>query len=188
MARDINYLTAGIILSIILLLFVGSNKFITVGVGITTSTAYFYFSGSFDGQTITIVIRVLILLSLCCVLPLIPTDKKLAEKLSLINVTSVVTNTLEERIKQVTSERLFRLSEVFREIECAFEKMDDDLDMDALKRGMLRDCKESLCKSCERCQKCAKSDVYIGYEKLIERGCLKGRVSLVDLPSSITTQ
>lgn len=181
----INSVTAMLIISVISLLFVNAGRWAPSAACFASVCVWFYFYGAFgDGAALT-VMRVLLLFC-CCAAGALPTAERLERRLSLLTVKGVMDKTLEERIKLETGEKLFKTGEVFREIECAFLNLDQALDEGALRRRMAAELKERMCENCERKAKCAKSDVYTGFKRLIDSGCVKGKVNLVDLPQSVT--
>ncbi len=90
------------------------------------------------------------------------------------------------RSRRRTGEKLYRISEVFREIECAFIALDENTNDSAARERMFAELKERCCKNCERRTRCEKSGVYTGFKRLIDAGCIKGKVNLIDLPSEMT--
>ena len=75
---------------------------------------------------------------------------------------------------------------MFREIECAFSALDENVNDDAARAKMLAELKEKCCKGCEKADRCKRSTVYAGFKKLVDAGCVKGKVNLIDLPSEMT--
>ena len=61
-------------------------------------------------------------------------------------VKDVLPDTAVERSRRRTGEKLYRISEVFREIECAFNALDDDINDAASRKRMLEELKEKCCK------------------------------------------
>jgi stage II sporulation protein E len=183
---SLEYIAAIAILGILTLIFCNVGKGAPSAVALILCAAYLYFGGYFSSSPGTTTVRAL-LLACCCILPIIPSDSKLKNYLNLLTVKTVLPDTIEERIKTITSEKLFKLSEVFREIECAFNNMDEGIDEGALKERMLGDLEDKCCTSCEMREKHSCTSVYIGFKKLIDCGSLKGKVSLVDLPKEVTS-
>lgn len=182
---SVDYLTATILLSIIVLLFCEAGRAAPSAVALGAGAVYFYFTGAFSESLAATVIRA-VLLAVCCILPVIPTDEKLKEKLNALQVKKLLPQTAEERFRYETGEKLFKTSEVFREIECAFTNLDEALDDNALRGRMIEDLKERLCTNCDRRLRCARTPVYGGLKRLLDSGCMKGKVSLVDLPADVT--
>lgn len=178
-------LTAYLIISIASLLFCNAGRIAPSIVTLALAAAYSYLKGAFDCSVALIVLRALLLLC-TCILPSVPSDKFFKNLKSRLLVKEVLPDTAVERSRRRTGEKLYRISEVFREIECAFNAMDDDVNDAASRAKMLSELKEKCCKNCEHSKKCAKTDVYSGFKKLIDSGCAKGKVNLIDLPSEVT--
>lgn len=181
-----DYMTALVVLSVLALLFCGAGRYAPSAVCIVAAGGYFYLIGAYSVGIGTAIVRALLLLC-CLVAAVIPTEKRLKEIYNLLSVKTVLPSSSEERFKSATGERLFRLSEVFREIECAFVNLDQALDDGALRIRISEELKLKTCAECPRREKCKKTDVYVGFRRLIDSGCAKGKVSLVDLSSEITT-
>lgn len=178
-------MTAYLAISVIGLLFRSAGRFASPSACLLSASAYLYFKDGFE-CTVAIMVLKIILLVILCLLPCIPSAvfmKKLKDRLL---VKEVLQDTAIERTRRKTSEKLYRISEVFREIECAFSSLDEDIDDDAMRSRMLEDIKDKCCKLCDKRTKCAKTNVYSGFKKLIDAGCVKGKVNLIDLPSEIT--
>lgn len=184
-ARSVDYITAQIILSILALLFCGAGRAAPSAVGLCASAAYFYFTGAFADDVASTVMRA-ILLAVCCILPVIPSDESLKKRLMALEVKKLLPDTVEERFRYETGERLFKTSEVFREMQCAFNNLDEALDDNALRERMLEELQAKLCNGCDRRLHCTRTTVYAGFKRLMNSGCVKGKVSLVDLPADVT--
>lgn len=184
-ALNIDYLTALILLSVIALLFSGAGRAAPSAVALLAGATYFWLCGAFDDGILPTVLRALLLCG-CCIVPVLPTDKKLKSALDDLQLKKLLPETAEQRFRYETGEKLFKTSEVFREIECAFGELDEALDDNALRLRMLEDLKRKLCTGCDRKKRCAKTPVYDGLKRLLDSGCMKGKVSLVDLPADVT--
>lgn len=184
-ALDVNAITALVILSIIALTFLSAGRAAPSAVSLIAGAAYFYFTGAFHVELPYAVLNGVVLAA-ACILPVIPADKKLKEIRDSLEVKKRLPATAEERFRYETGEKLFKTSEVFREIERAFTNLDEALDDGALRARMLEDVKDKLCANCERYKRCAKTPVYTGFKHLLDSGCMKGKVSLVDLPADVT--
>ncbi len=88
------------------------------------------------------------------------------------------------RNRAAVGEKLFEISYVFREIQTAFGSLgNDDAELGA--REYMRACVfDEACRDCPDREYCTKQTD--GLQKLIDLGCLKGRVSLIDMPKSLT--
>ncbi len=185
-AINLHFVTAFIILSIASLLFINAGRIAPCAVCFVCSAGYFYYAGMFN-QGIGLAIVRGLLLFCCCMAALVPTDKKLEQMRDLLAVRKVLPRTQEERFTEYVADRLFRTSEVFREIESAFTALDDTVDTAALKQRIFSETKRRMCENCNRKLNCAHTKVYRGFAMLIDAGCAKGKVSLVDLPAEVTT-
>lgn len=183
---DPSPLTAYVIIAAAALLFLNAGRLgPPVACGALTA-AYMYFEKCFECPVGLIVVYAA-LLFIACALPSIPGAKKLREIKLRLQCETVLDGTAAERSRRRTGERLYRISELFREIECAFMALDDGVDEKATRERMLIQLKDRCCTVCERAKRCQKSGIYTGFERLIAAGCLKGKVNLIDLPSEITS-
>lgn len=167
------------------LLFAVAGRFAPSLIIALLSALYLFFTGGFNCPVVLIVFRALLLL--CAVsIPSIFSDGYLKNVKDRLLVKEVLPDTAVERSRRRTGEKLYRISEVFKEIESAFNALDDDINDSASRQRMFEELKEKCCKNCERAKICAKTNVYSGFVKLIDSGCIKGKVSLIDLPSEVT--
>lgn len=182
---DFNFLTAFVLISIAALAFSELGRFApSVACAATTALALYLWGAFTNGVAAATVTG--LLLALCCAVPSFPSKKAVKNIRSLLNVEKVLPRTDEERYREYVSEKLYRMSEVFREIENAFNALDDKIDDGAMKKRMLTEAKQSMCANCKRREVCQTTKVYRGFSSLIEAGCLKGKVSFVDLTSDVT--
>ncbi len=87
------------------------------------------------------------------------------------------------RSRRAVGEQLYEVSALFREIAAAFSVgSGDDGAVPYLKTQLT----DALCKDCANLQKCTDAGVFRSMDRLIEVGCSKGRVNLIDLPSDLT--
>jgi len=178
-------LTAYLIAAAFTLLFSNAGRIFPSIICLILAALYCYFKGGYDCAPVLIVFRALLLFCAVC-LPVLPTDRAYKNLKDSLLVREVLPGCAVERSRRRTGEKLYRISEVFREIECAFTALDEDMNETDAKAKMLEDLKSKCCTSCDRRRKCAKTEVYTGFKKLIETGCVKGKVSLIDLPSELT--
>lgn len=182
---DLTPVTALVIISIITLSFCELGRFAPAVASCGCTAGYFYISELYL-KPVWVSVLYTLLLVLCCALSSAISEKKLEQLRGLLTVTKVLPRSDEERYKEFVSEKLFRMSEVFREIENAFNALDDKPDDAAMKRRMLAETKQSMCAECKKREICADTKVYRGFSALIEAGCLKGKVSFVDLTADVT--
>lgn len=179
-------ITAYVIITAVANLFLNVGRFApTVTTGLLTA-GYMYVTKCFNCPVALIVVYSL-LLFLACVLPSVPQNNKYKELKMRLYCEEVLEDTAVQRSRRRMGERLFRISELFREIECAFMSLDDGVDDKGARERMLLQLKDKCCKNCERAKRCQKTTVYSGFKRLIDTGCIKGKVNLIDLPSEVTS-
>lgn len=183
---DLQPLTAYVIISVAALLFVNAGKFAPAAIVGALTAGYMYLQGCFD-CAVPFIVMYSVLLFLACILPSIPQSKNLKELKLRLECAQVLDGTAVMRSRKRMGDRLYKISELFREIECAFLALDEGIDESAARERMLIQLKDRCCLNCERAQKCKKTAVYAGFRRLIDAGCMKGKVNLIDLPSEITT-
>lgn len=182
---ELTPITVFTVISAAALLFSGAGRFAS-GLATATLTAlYLYYTKNFDCAVPLIVIYSLTLF-IACFLPSLPKDSVMISLRRRLAVTDVLPETAVVRSRKRTGEKLYRISEVFREIECAFKALDDDVNENAARERIFRELKEKSCTNCEREKICARSNVYKGFQRLIDSGCAKGKVNLIDLPSEMS--
>lgn len=178
-------LTAFTVISICALLLSPAGRFAAGGVCAPLIALYSYATGCYNAP-VPLIVLYAVLLALFCILPSLPKSESYLKLKRQLLVEEVLQGVAVERTRRRTGERLFRISEVFREIERAFFALDENVNEDASRGRMLDELKEKCCKNCDRKKRCAHSDVYTGFKKLIDSGCVKGKVNLIDLPSEVT--
>lgn len=182
---DITPVTAYIVISSAGLLFLRAGRAAPCAAACAAFCALGYFDGWYDhGLTLALVRAATI--ALCCTIAAIPSEKRITLLMDTLTVKKVLTDAAINRERERAGEKLFRISEVFREVECAFKGMDEAADEAGAKKRVAAELKERLCSGCERRQKCEKSVVYTGFHKLVEAGAVKGKVNLIDLPPAVT--
>ena len=83
-------------------------------------------------------------------------------------------------------EKLFELSAVFREIQATFHALNEEEQNAGAKAYMRTQVLAEVCGRCPQQAGCKKKNLEEGIDKLIEVGCLKGRVNLIDIPRGLT--
>lgn len=82
-------------------------------------------------------------------------------------------------------EQLFEIASVFREIETAFLSLDDG-EADKAARAYLQDSiQEELCQACPNRAVCQEKAGDSPLSTLVEMGCMKGKVNLIDFPREL---
>ncbi len=90
------------------------------------------------------------------------------------------------RNRAAIGEKLFEISSVFREIQAAFQSLGSN-EAEQGARDYIRTCViDEACKYCPQAPHCPENARKKGLDKLISLGCLKGKVSLIDLPRALT--
>lgn len=182
---DLTYLTVFILICIFSLIFVPLGRLAPSLSTIAGGAVYFYFDGLYSKGAVPAVLYSLLLCFLC-LLSALPSNKAVQKMCDMLAVRKILPRTEEEQIKEFVSEKLYKMSEVFREIEAAFVSLDEGPDDGAMKRRMLTELKQSMCADCKNNKNCQSTKVYRGFASLIEIGCIKGKVTFVDLTSDVT--
>lgn len=183
---SLSYIALSVLLSAVCLLFRSAGRGAPSAAALACGAIYLYFDGAFTSGAGSAAVNGLMLLC-CCMAPAVPSEKYLSSLLERLLVKKKIPEAFESRLRGRTSEKLFKTSEVFREIECAFNSLDEATDDGTIREQTLEDIKNKLCSRCDRREKCKKSGVYGGFERLMHSGTIKGKVSLVDLPAEVTT-
>ncbi len=166
-------------------LFVKSGRLAVVCALLTAYFAYGYLDGLYAYPTPLLVSSLLSVLLPCLLFILIPTPliREMENKLLFYrerHLSRIAIN----RNRAAVGEKLFEISSVFREIQTAFNTLGDH-DAEIGAREYMRSCVlDEACRLCPNREVCGKQTE--GLDKLIDLGCLKGRVSLIDLPRAIT--
>ncbi len=182
---DLQPVTALIIITTFSLLFSGAGRFFAGIAAAAGFAAYIYFTGGFN-CAVPLIVTYALLLALACLVPSLQKPQRYEKLKRRLLVEEILPETAVIRSRRRTGEKLYRISEVFREIECAFLALDENSGDGAARAKMLSELNEKCCKNCERRKKCQRENVNAGFKKLIETGCARGRVNLIDLPSEIT--
>ncbi len=182
---DLNFLTAAVLISIAALLFCPLGRFAPPLAAMLCTALHMYLVGAFADGALAAVLYSLLLFILCFITAL-PHEKNVGNLRAALTLQRVLPRSEEVRCREEVSEKLYRMSEVFREIESAFTALDDGPDDGAMKRRMLAEAKQSMCASCPKADACKKTTVYRGFAALIEAGCLKGKVGFIDLSADVT--
>lgn len=179
------YLTYFLIISIITLLLSGAGRFAAGGACAALSAGLMYMRKCFYCP-VPLIVLYSVLLFTACFIPSLPKPKFFENLKMRLLVTGVLTETAVARSQRNTAEKLYRISEVFREIERAFTALDEEVSDGTARVKMFQEVKEKCCSGCERKRRCETTNVYTGFKKLIDAGCVKGKVNLIDLPSEMT--
>ncbi len=182
---DLMPVTECVVLAVTALAFCNYGRFAVAIASAPVCAAYFSVTGYFDVPVTSTILRALLLLCMTVAVT-IPSERALSSLNERLSCRKILPETEMDHFKARTGEKLYRLSEVFREIESAFSEMDSDVDDAGVKKRMMTELKQACCANCERRKRCERTVVYTGFAKLINAGCVKGKVSLVDLPGDVT--
>lgn len=89
------------------------------------------------------------------------------------------------RNRAAIGEQLFEISTVFREIQATFSALGTGEAEEGAKQYIFSDVVERVCKTCSNFPFCEKQQSIESLTKLVEVGCLKGKVSLIDIPKAL---
>ncbi len=178
-------LTAFVLISVTSLLFSGMGRFAAGAVCAPLTAAYMYKTGCFICP-VPLIVLYAVLLFFACFIPSLPKASYFDNLKKRMLVTEILPDTAVMRTRKRAGERLYRISEVFREIECAFTSLDENADENEVRERMYLELKDKCCLNCEKAKTCGYTSVYSGFKKLVEAGAMKGKVNLIDLPSEIT--
>lgn len=182
---DLNFITASILISVVALLFCRLGRFAPALASLVCTALHLYLLGCFSGSAQVIVAFAMLLFILCFVTAL-PSEKSVDNLRSLLTLQKVLPRTEEVRCREELSQKLYRMSDVFREIACAFNALDDGPDEMSMKKRMLSETVQRTCTACPKKETCKNTGVYKGFATLIEAGCLKGKVGFIDLTADVT--
>jgi stage II sporulation protein E len=86
------------------------------------------------------------------------------------------------RNRATVGKQLYEISDVFREVEHAFTSLGTTEAEEGARAYMQASIVEELCRNCPAHARCKQKNAFAQLQKLVEVGCLKGKVSLIDLP------
>ncbi len=144
-----------------------------------------YANGLFLRTTAEIVLRLLACVLPALLLSLLPARVYERAKSSLLFYRErTLPRIAINRNRRAIGERLYEVSALFREIGLAFIPQTEEDGS----RGYLRETlTDNLCKKCKNARNCARTGVFESLDKLIQVGCAKGKVSLIDLPETLAS-
>ncbi|MBR7100000.1 MAG: SpoIIE family protein phosphatase [Clostridia bacterium] len=147
-------------------------------------------NGIYTADVTEILLRILACLMPCVAFLLLPsaTLKRLERRLVFYK-DNQLSRVAINRNRSAVGERLFALSGVFRQIENTFSMLTEAHNGgDAGAKEHIREqIKKRLCAACPQAEKCRAVGVDVAMEKLIDVGCAKGKVNLIDLPTLLSS-
>ena len=89
------------------------------------------------------------------------------------------------RNRAAIGQQLFEISAVFREIQTTFSALGTTEAEESAKEFIKNAVAEEVCKTCAQRRVCLKRGVSADLARLVDVGCLKGKVNLMDVPVSL---
>jgi len=99
---------------------------------------------------------------------------------------------LVNRNREIMSRRLNNLSEVFYDMNDVFKKLiKSNMNEDEVKDMLFEEIREQICKGCpeyKHCHRTFSADTKKMFEELIQVSMERGRITLLDIPSYLTSR
>ena len=171
---------------ILISLFIKSGKIAAICALLAVFFSFGYMDGLYGYPTDLLVQSLLSVLLPCLFFLLFPTPllKEMENRLVFYrekHLSRIAIN----RNRSAIGEQLFEISAVFREIENAFTSLGGD-EAETEARAHLCDCvTEEICENCPERALCQHTAGESALQSLIELGCMKGKVSLIDIPREL---
>ena len=89
------------------------------------------------------------------------------------------------RNRAAIGKQLYEISAVFREVENTFTALGTTEAEEGAREYMRASVMDGVCKTCKGNAVCKQKNAFSALQKLIEIGCLKGKVNLIDLPKRL---
>ncbi len=167
-------------------LFIKYSRFAGAFALLAVYFGYAYFDGLYQTPAALLVPSLLSALLPCLLFLLLPTPliREIENKLIFYrekHLSRIAIN----RNRAAIGEKLYEISSVFREIQTAFNSLgasEAELGAKEYIRGCVAD---EACKGCPQLPLCQKNHMEQSMDKLIDVGCLKGKVSLIDIPRAL---
>ena len=172
---------------ILISLFIKSGKIAAICALLAVFFSFGYMDGLYGYPTDLLVQSLLSVLLPCLFFLLFPTPllKEMENRLVFYrekHLSRIAIN----RNRSAIGEQLFEISAVFREIENAFTSLGGD-EAETEARAHLCDCvTEEICENCPERALCQHTAGESALQSLIELGCMKGKVSLIDIPRELS--
>lgn len=150
-------------------------------------TAVCFFDGLYRKSVAEIVLTLLCVVLPCLLFLFLPASLwKKGEKAVSLYRENHLSRLAVNRNRAAVGERLFTLSTVFRNIAAAISDPPERSGEEQARRAIREEVVRSVCEGCPQKKRCRALDTAESLQKLIAVGCAKGRVSLIDLPVSLT--
>ncbi len=170
-------------------LFIPTGRLAAVCGLLTVYFAYGYFDGLYSYSTSLLVQSLLSVLlpSLLFILIPAPLIREMENKLVFYKERHLSRLAINRNRAKI-GEKLFEISAVFREIEATFHALNTG-DRDAEAKAYIKNqVTDTVCAHCEMQESCRKTKASEGIDKLVEVGCIKGRTTLIDIPSVLSDE
>ena len=170
----------------VLTLFTPSGRLASVFALLAVYFGYGYFDGLYTFPTPLLVEALLSVLLPSLFFILLPTAfvREMENKL-IFYQEKHLSRLAINRNRASIGEKLFELSAVFREIQATFRALNEEEQNAGAKAYMRAQVLAEVCGRCPQHASCKKKNLEDGVDKLIEIGCLKGRVNLIDIPRGL---
>lgn len=167
-------------------LVVKNGRFAAVCAVLSVFLGYGYFQGLYTQGNLAFLWSVLAAAVPCLLFLLLPTSPLRAlENKVIFYREKHLTRLAINRNRAAVGEKLFELSAVFREIQTTFSRLGSE-ESETGARDYMRECiRSELCQKCPCFADCEKKELSPAFDTLIEIGCRKGRVNLIDIPRSL---
>ncbi len=177
-----------ILYSAVALFFSKEGRYLTAITVFLTHLSVAYFEGIFYGAAGDIIPYILCG-AIPCILSAITPEliyKKLEEGMKAYRERAL-SRVAINRNRAVIGEQLFEVSSLFRQIEGTFFCIGEGSSFDEAKIRLFNAIKREACSACDKREACKSANMDEHIAKLVNVGCVKGRVSLIDLPKEIAT-
>ena len=148
--------------------------------------AYGYFDGLYSYPTPQLVSAILSVLIPALLFILIPTPAvRFLENKIIYYREKHLSRVAINRNRAAVGEKLFEISAVFREIQATFTALGAS-EADTGAKEYIRDIiVDEACKNCPRYPLCQKRNLLPSLDALVSVGCVKGKVTLIDIPRAL---
>ncbi|MBO5737059.1 MAG: SpoIIE family protein phosphatase [Clostridia bacterium] len=172
---------------IALTLFIKSGKIATTCALLAVFFSLGYIDGLYSYPTDLLVQSLLSALVPCLIFLLFPTPllKEMENRLIFYrekHLSRIAIN----RNRSAIGEKLFEISAVFREIESTFTALGNNEAETEARTHLYTNVTEEICAQCPDRTLCLHSSGEKSLQSLIEMGCMKGKVSLIDIPRELS--
>ena len=149
--------------------------------------AYGYFEGLYDYATPQFVSSMLSVVLPALLFVLIPTPAvRFLENKLVFYREKHLSRIAINRNRAAVGEKLFEISAVFREIQSTFTALGAS-EAEQGAKEYIRNCAiEEACKACAQYSLCQKRNLLPSFDALVSVGCVKGKVTLIDVPRALS--